>query len=625
MSIFTSVRGLRYKRNHFDLSHDNQLSMPIGKIVPVCVIPNTVPNSTFWIKTMNLSRFQALLAPMQHRTDLYIHWWKMPIRLMDKNFTAFLSGEHELDEDWEYNPAYFTYEDVLLYFRNRFDDVNLAPHEVFYSGSLLDYLGYACMDTYSVKLGVKDYSQSLAIGAEQTRTKLTIRPLQMYCTLLNLWYINENFKLSDNLAGLIKDFASDSLEGNQSARVAEFLLEISYVGESAPRDINSFGRNRHMCFPHAWSKDYYTSALPFVQVGEPVKISFGGHAPVTGSVDLSGVPVEGYTQFQGSGTAGTPSSLTADTPLEEGGDEYLNELFDKDGNRILQRVEDGSTVDFTGTADLSEADAISIEDFRIANALQSLKEAKARYGRRWREYIKGFFNQKLSDQSLQQPQWLKGGKVNINISEIEQTSATTDSSLTGANTPQGNLAGKGIGAGANFCNFKCHTEEPCYIMAIAFIQPRGVYGNQGMPRQYMKLDNEFDFFNPKAEHLGEQAIKLGEIFYSRKAGPSEIYDPNTTFGYTARYAEYKFMKSEVHGQMMNWLSFWHMARIFTSRPTLSPSFLYLKNDDTNRPFAVQSVQDGETPVDIDPVISWFHFSIDMKAPMSKFGTPRLMN
>lgn len=624
MSIFTAVKGLRFRRNHFDLSHDNQLSMPLGKIVPVCVIPNTVPNSTFWIKTMNLSRFQALLAPMQHRTDMYIHWWKMPIRLMDKNFTAFLSGEHELEEDWQYNPAYFTYEDVLLYLRTKFENNNLTPHEVFYSGSLLDYLGYACMDTYSVDdLGTKNYVQSLTIGAEETRTKLTIRPLQMYCTLLNLWYTNENFKLSDELTSLIKSFSSDSLEGNQSQNVAELLYELSWVGHSRGLLVR-FGPNRHMCFPHAWSKDYFTSALPFVQVGEPVKISFGGTAPVSGSVDLSGVPVEAYTQFQGSGTVGTPSNKTESTPIEQDGDEYFNESYDPSGNPILQRVEDGTSVDFEGTADLSEADAISIEDFRIANALQSLKEAKARYGRRWREYIKGFFNQKLSDQSLQQPQWLKGGKVNINISEIEQTSATTDSTLTGANTPQGNLAGKGIGAGANFCNFKCHTEEPCYIMAVAFIQPRGVYGNQGMPRQYMKLDNEFDFFNPKAEHLGEQALKLGEIFYGRRSLMNG-YDPNTTFGYTARYAEYKFMKSEVHGQMMNWLSFWHMARIFTAKPTLSPSFLYLKNEDTNRPFAVQSVQDGETPVDIDPVISWFHFSIDMKAPMSKFGTPRLMN
>ena len=623
MSIFTSVKGLRFRRNHFDLSHDNQLSMPLGKIVPVCVIPNTVPNSTFWIKTMNLSRFQAMLAPMQHRTDLYIHWWKMPVRLMDRNFTAFLSGEHELDEDWEYNPAYFTYEDVLLYLRTRFGNNNLAAHDVFYSGSLLDYLGYACMDTYTTVNGNKVYSQSMTIGTAETRTRLTIRPLQMYCTLLNLWYINENFKLSDDLIQLIKEFSSDELEFNQSDKVAELLYQLSWVG-SVSILTSGFGPNRHMCFPHAWSKDYFTSALPFVQVGEPVKITFGGSAPISGSIDLSGVPVEGVTQFQGSGVAGTPSNLTSDTETETGSGEYLNEMFDPSGNRIIQQVEDGTSVDFEGTADLSEADAISIEDFRIANALQSLKEAKARYGRRWREYIKGFFNQKLSDQSLQQPQWLKGGKVNINISEIEQTSATTDSSLTGANTPQGNLAGKGIGAGANFCNFKCHTEEPCYIMALAFIQPRGVYGNQGMPRQYMKLDNEFDFFNPKAEHLGEQALKLGEIFYGRAAG-LQPYSPDMTFGYTARYAEYKFMKSEVHGQMMNWLSFWHMARIFTAKPTLSPSFLYLQNSDTNRPFAVQSVQDGETPVDIDPVISWFHFSIDMKAPMSKFGTPRLMN
>lgn len=617
MSIFTQVKRMRFRRNHFDLSHDNQLSMPIGKLVPVCVIPNTVPNSTFKIKTMNLSRFQALLAPMQHKCDLYIHWWKMPIRLMDKDFTAFLSGEHELDEDWTYNPAYFTYDGVVEELRDLLEDNNLQARDIFKSGTIFDYLNYATMDTTD---STGFFVQPFSLLGSDARTKLTIRPFQMYCTLIKLWYWNENFKMDTSLMELIEKFSSDdALHGDCSSELAHLVYLLSRIGDISL--LHGFGSNRSMCWPHAWQKDYFTSALPFVQVGEPVKISFGGEAPVSGSVDLSNVEVENYTQFQGTGVVGNAQAKTEDTPIETGGNEYFTELYDKDGNPLQQRVTPGQSVQVTGTADLSEAEAISIEDFRIANALQSLKEAKARYGRRWREYIRGFFNQILSDQSLQQPQWLKGGKVNINISEIEQTSATTDQSLTGANTPQGNLAGKGVGAGANFCNFTCHTEEPCYIMALAFIQPRAVYGNQGMPRQYMKLDNEFDFFNPKAEHLGEQALKMGELFY----GQSLRVNPNDTFGYTARYAEYKYLPSEVHGQMMNYLSFWHMARIFTSKPTLSPEFLYLRNSDTNRPFAVQAITDGEHQVDIDPVLSWFHFSIDCKAPMSKFGTPRLMN
>jgi hypothetical protein len=139
------------------------------------------------------------------------------------------------------------------------------------------------------------------------------------------------------------------------------------------------------------------------------------------------------------------------------------------------------------------------------------------------------------------------------------------------------------------------------------VMPRTAY-QQGIPRLFSKID-KYDYFWPEFAHIGEQAILNKELYYD---GTQVVNNNNNTFGYTPRYAEYKFGASTVHGDFKQSLNFWHMGRIFTSQPSLNAAFV--EANPTTRPFAVT---DGQH--------LWIQLYNSVKAlrPMPVFGTPML--
>jgi hypothetical protein len=90
-------------------------------------------------------------------------------------------------------------------------------------------------------------------------------------------------------------------------------------------------------------------------------------------------------------------------------------------------------------ADLSSATAASINELREAFALQRYKEARARYGSRYTEYLR-YLGIRSSDARLQRPEYLGGGRQTIQFSEVLQTGV--DSSDAGV----ASLKGHGIGS-----------------------------------------------------------------------------------------------------------------------------------------------------------------------------------
>lgn len=137
---------------------------------------------------------------------------------------------------------------------------------------------------------------------------------------------------------------------------------------------------------------------------------------------------------------------------------------------------------------------------------------------------------------------------------------------------------------------------------------------QGMPRKYLKRD-KFDFYFPEFANLGEQEIQQQELYYQ----PNDSSGENEKlFGYTPRYAEYKYIPSSVHGAFRDSLDFWHLGRIFDDAPLLNTDFVTCNAEDVDRIWAVES--DPSHP-DTDHL--WIQMLVDAKAvrPMPKFGVP----
>ena len=98
-NVFNSVKGLHPKRNAFSAhTYRNDFTGHLGLNIPV-YIQDLVPGSRIKLETYALARLQALIAPIMDNVDLYVHFWKIPYRLLENDrFTKFISGEIAQEE-----------------------------------------------------------------------------------------------------------------------------------------------------------------------------------------------------------------------------------------------------------------------------------------------------------------------------------------------------------------------------------------------------------------------------------------------------------------------------------------------------------------------------------------------
>lgn len=342
----------------------------------------------------------------------------------------------------------------------------------------------------------------------------------------------------------------------------------------------------------AWQHDYFTSALPWTQKGPEATLPLGTTAPLLYQ-DVN-PPGSDYTiaRARVSDGAGPMGNLNYDDYLTDGAGRL------KDSNAQFYNLD----VTETHVTDLSDAAAASINELRRAFRLQEWLERNARGGSRYIEVIMAHFGVKSSDSRLQRPEFLGGSATPVTISEVLQTSDNASET-----TPQANMAGHGVAVGqSNRVSYFC--EEHGFILGLMTVMPKTAY-QQGLPKIFSKFD-KFDYFWPSFQSIGEQPIYNQEIYYD--AGDSQNEE---VFGYTPRYAEYKYIPSSVHGEMRTSLNFWHMGRIFASRPALNADFVECDNSEVERIFAVN--QDAEN------LYVYLHNHIKATRPMVYFGTPTI--
>ena len=350
--------------------------------------------------------------------------------------------------------------------------------------------------------------------------------------------------------------------------------------------------------------DYFTSALPWPQKGPGVEISIGGSADVsipsvTGLRGTASFSDSGGLDFTwGSSTKAFLQSNSGGTVTAGSSSVY--------GQRITGLT--GGSVSFSGslsgTADLSSASPISINDLRQAFQLQRLYERDARGGTRYTEILRAHFGVVSPDARLQRPEYLGGSSSRVNINPVTQTSNTTDV------TPQGNLAAFGV-VGDLFHGFTKSFVEHGYIIGLMNVRSDLTY-QQGINRMWSRR-GRFDFYWPALAHLGEQAVLNKEIYAQGNATDDEV------FGYQERFAEYRYFPNQICGKFRSTdpqsLDVWHLAQDFESLPTLSSDFIQ-DNPPIERVVAVQN----EPHFLVD---TWM--SLKCARPMPVYAVPGLID
>lgn len=306
-----------------------------------------------------------------------------------------------------------------------------------------------------------------------------------------------------------------------------------------------------------YEKDYFTSALPFAQRGDAVPIPIGTGSSIEFKND-------GYTVVKNVNgqPAGNIATLTTD----------------REGNFTNGDTNSPVLLDNSAQLQINETSIGTINDLRIATRLQRWLEKNARVGGRYIEQILGHFGVHSSDARLDRAEYLGGYTLPIVVSDVEQNSSTVGTSVSGTNTPQGHLSGKGTAYG-NSNPIKCYCEEHGFIIGLLSILPRTSY-QDGYPRMYRR-NTRYDYYFPEFANLGEQEITKDELYFSLADASKRS---QARFGFQERYCEYKYIPSTVHGEFKNNLQFWHLGRSFSSQPVLNESFV--KAQSRNNIFAV---------------------------------------
>lgn len=350
----------------------------------------------------------------------------------------------------------------------------------------------------------------------------------------------------------------------------------------------------------SWQHDYFTSALPWTQKGPAALLPLYGTAQI--KYDDSEEMEDVSQIFRRSDNNAV---ITADTMFGTNNDaigadkSWSFTSFPSSGSAAKLDLNDSHY------ADLSTATAVTINDLRQAFKLQEWLEKNARGGSRYIESIAVHFGVQSSDRRLQRPEFIGGFRSPVQISEVLQNAPMTE--IDGLpTTPQGNMAGHALSIGGSQ-KFSYYAEEHGYIIGIMSVMPKTAYF-QGIPKHFLRRDR-FDYFWPEFANIGEQPIEMQEIW-------QEPDEPGTdVFGYTPRYAEYKYVNDSVHGEMRTTLDFWHMGRKFSSKPALNEDFIVMDPSEVTRIFAVE---DGSDHL-------WCHVLNNVKAnrKMPYFGTPKM--
>lgn len=650
MNIFNAIPLWKPKRHTFNLGFENKLTTDMFRLTPF-VCKEALPDDVWKIRPEIFARVSPMLAPVMHRFNIRAYYFFVPNRIIWDDFEKWInpkSGQSDITAPrFAFSGRGFG---------------NLAPK------SLADYLG--------VNLGISPEGQSsfsnFLANAERVfpsgELEVSALPFRAYQQVYNDWFIDLN-----NVD------KSDFSKGSG-------VVEIETIGD-ADADVRDNLSLRY----RAWEHDYLTSAMPSPQRGPDV-LAFPGisgddvqiegvaggtldpstfHIPATNlevvSITYNNVRYTnldalvadyqnfGYSNLEsfvnangfvldndnhyhfGDGVYSSPSGIAGAVEVERLGNDPefgINICTYNSGNKIakakLEVRSAGATV-VGPTASLftipssdvarilkvkvnsdGNAGAVTVEELRTRMQMQQFLERNEIGGSRYTEMLYAHWGVKDPDGRLQRSEFIGGWKQPIMINDVSQTSAPTD------DDPLGQWAGQGISSSLGK-TIKFHVPEHGFIIGVLCVMPRSGYF-QGLEKMWKRFDR-LDYYFPSFANLGEQEVKNYEVMNTG-------FEPDGTFGYQSRYAEYKASLDQVHGDFKGNLAFYHGARAFATPasaedlPKLSESFTTPKSsaaDDIDRIFPVLNSENPWFNADHFLLDIYNHLTVSRRMP--KFVTP----
>jgi hypothetical protein len=504
-------------RSKFDRSHQLLTTINEGDLVPI-YYDEVLPGDTAKVRLNGLIRMSTPIYPIMDNAYMDTYFFFVPCRLLWEHWEN-MFGENDTDY-WAEKIEYST------------PTSKIGGKSGLKNGSIGDYFG--------LPTEVKG------------EIKVNALPARAYAMIYNEWFRDENleapmmlgYKKTDE-AGNDDDPATGN-DMNANLPSATTITNEAYIYGKKPAKAGKF-------------HDYFTSCLPKPMKNDPVEIGLTANAPV-----------KLYNNAE----------LTKETPASTQLNLTENGTMQNFANVMSVTGKDDQTIEmkFLG-ADLTGVSAISIQDLRMAIALQHIFEADARNGTRYREFLSGTWGVTSPDSRLQIPEYIGGQRIAINVNQVVQTSQTDTTT------------GQALGNTAAYSLTTCSKEmvdyaatEYGYIIGLAVIRVEHSY-QQGLATKWTR-GGRFTYYDPRLAALGEQPVYNREIYAQGTSEDEEI------FGYQEAWADYRYKPSYVTGEMRSnyqtSLDAWHYADDYDKLPRLSAEWIQEGQQNIDRTIAVTS-------------------------------------
>lgn len=523
---YGDVKG-RPSRAGFDLSKKFCFTAKAGQLLPVywkLLLPGTKVN----LKDMHFTRTMPVNTAAYTRIKEYFDWYFVPLRLINKNLNPALVNM--LDQS---NIATSLIQNKVVSDEIPYTDFSTLT-EIFknFESSVgddqFDVAGFKRIPQ-SIKLmrhlryGNFLYDSTWNSLPDKNMGYSSVKDFNLYAQ----WNLNVNIL---PLAAYQKIYC-DYFRFEQWEKAQPYTYNFDYYSggniltqyESDP--INLLSKDNLFTLRYAnYPRDLFMGILPSAQLGSVATVNVSNFSSPKSFLSLRNIT--------------NPGSIIVSSTVSPPNPLHL---------RSSANSSAGDTLGVSTDTFLSSVSAsFDILSFRIANAIQRMREIQQCAGQGYKEQLEARWNVKLSTALSDHCTYIGGNSSQINISEVLNNNLDAEQA-------QADIKGKGVGSGSGSESFE--TQEHGILMCIYHAVPVLDYELSGPDLQLLNT-YATDLPQPELDNLGLESLPLFALMNRASNSYPNSFKSNTILGYVPRYIAYKTDVDCIEGAFLTSLTSW---------------------------------------------------------------------
>ena len=522
---YGDVKG-RPSRAGFDLSKKFCFTAKAGQLLPVywkLLLPGTKVN----LKDMHFTRTMPVNTAAYTRIKEYFDWYFVPLRLINKNLNPALVNM--LDQS---NIATSLIQNKVVSDQIPFTDFSTIT-EMFnqFESSVAD-------DQFDVA-GFKRIPQSIKLMRHlrygnflYDSTWNSLPNKNMGYSQVDDFNLYAQHDLSVNILPLAayQKIYCDYFRFEQWEKAQPYTYNFDYYSggniltEYKDHPVDLLQKDNLFSLRYAnYPRDLFMGVLPSSQLGSvaTVNITNLGDTGTKTGLALRNLSIS------------TPNIISLATNIQ---------------NPVVLKQDGGtsSTGNLLGVQLSGLSSSFDILSFRIANAIQRMREIQQCAGQGYKEQLEARWNVKLSTALSDHCTYIGGNSSQINISEVLNNNLDAEQS-------QADIKGKGVGSGSGSESFE--TQEHGILMCIYHAVPVLDYELSGPDLQLLNT-YATDLPQPELDNLGLEALPLFVLMNRASNSYPSSLKYSSILGYVPRYIAYKTDVDCIEGAFLTSLKSW---------------------------------------------------------------------